>query len=640
MKKKLLVFCVLAMAIMCLFAISVSAASTEAIDGVTYYLNNGSASVTNANKSCTLETVIIPETVTGADGTEYTVKEINTQAFQSNTSIKYVSIPATVTKVGQQAFQSCTNLVFVDFNDNANAMSWPGCGVFDNCKSLKAISLPDGLAKIPDQCFRNCAELTAVYLPSSLQWISGNKGDDGAGFYNNAKMYFVQDSFDVVDKNGNFYTADTFEAPAKPAIYYFPSGLLYLCGHHNRNSSHSMDANGMVANTGLDDLAITNCKNLNSILVLPEGFTGFDDVANKGNADQRGDTVGSGLIRNCATKENPITVVFMGKIDRVSMDRKSGGTQYMTYVFANEANTDFENTKIGTWYNTSDSGYQNQNEMYVVFCHANNGEGAKYKVSFVGQEGNTVYPVLTSELQDGATIHMVSPANNVLVAEPDCVTDRLTNTFCFCGKAIDVNKAEEGTALGHEFDLEKGATKFNIVYANYLANGTLNIKCARCEECNGSDVDPIISSFKGFSTKEEGSGLTFGYTLDLEAIKEYEAVNGKTLEFGFVVAVQAFLGDNAPLDKDGNAASDKVIKASITSENYTYTGADFRLTGNWDGTANVNGEEVAVKDIKFYMAGYILDGTSVIYINDGATSDKADAVSYNQFAVVEEAPVE
>ena len=186
----------------------------------------------------------------------------------------------------------------------------------------------------------------------------------------------------------------------------------------------------------------------------------------------------------------------------------------------------------------------------------------------------------------------------------------------------------------------------SIAYTNYLAKGIKTQKC-QSEGCvhnitpNTVEVNPIISSFKGFSTKEVGDGLTFGYTLNLEAIEEYEAVNSTTLEFGFVVAVQAFLGDNAPLDKDGNAASNNVIKASITSEDHTYTGADFRLTSaSWDGTANINGVETALKDIKFYMAGYIIDGASVIYINDGATGNSADAYSYRDIAGTEVIPEE
>ena len=123
MKKKILLFVAIVAMLVCLFAFSASAASTETIDGVTYYLNNGSASVTNANKSCALETVIIPEVVIGADGKEYTVKTINQQAFKDNKTIKYVSIPATMTKLDAAAFYGCSNLVFVDFNDNQNTIT-------------------------------------------------------------------------------------------------------------------------------------------------------------------------------------------------------------------------------------------------------------------------------------------------------------------------------------------------------------------------------------------------------------------------------------------------------------------------------------------------------------------------------------
>ena len=165
--KKYLIALMLVMLMCCLFAITIQGAET--IDGIVYNLNsNGYATITNANKSCQLETLIIPDKVIGANGNEYTVNEISNQAFQGNTKIKYVSFPTTITKIGQQAFQNCSSLIFAEFNDSETPMSWPGCGVFDNCKALKSISLPNGLSKIPDQCFRNCAELTAVYLPSTL----------------------------------------------------------------------------------------------------------------------------------------------------------------------------------------------------------------------------------------------------------------------------------------------------------------------------------------------------------------------------------------------------------------------------------------------------------------------------------------
>ena len=47
MKKALLIVAIVAM-LVCVFAISVSAATTETLDGITYYLNGSTASVTKA----------------------------------------------------------------------------------------------------------------------------------------------------------------------------------------------------------------------------------------------------------------------------------------------------------------------------------------------------------------------------------------------------------------------------------------------------------------------------------------------------------------------------------------------------------------------------------------------------------------
>ncbi len=638
MKKKILLCLCTVLMLVCLFAISASA--SEIINGLKYDLNsNGTARLTkNGNQSVEMEFVNIPETVVGADGKTYTVTEVHEGSFRNNKNIKYVSLPPTITLIGGGAFNSCSNLVFVDFNNNQNDINMTSWGVFRDCTSLKAVCLPDNVKTIGDQAFTNCKALTAVYLPARVEHIKGNKSaGDGPAFGNSPNMYLVNEKFEVRDENGNFYTADTFELPAKPQIYYFPSTLKTITGPHNTNKSFAMDENGMVINTGAEDCAFYNLPNLNSIIVLPEGYCGYDDrsLNSSNNAqitDFRGDTISSGLFQKCGTKESPLTIVFLGKIDRISMGRK-GEIQYTTFVFANEANTSFENTKIGTWYNTSDTGYSNQNEIYAIFCHANNGEGAKYKIALKGSADDSKYPVLTSELQDGAT-HIIDTKANEIVSNPTCTLGTVVNTFCFCGGKIDEEKEIFGTALGHEFDLEKGATKYSVVYANYLANGILNTKCARCEECSESEVNPIISSFKGYSIKEDGNGITFGYTIDYAALDEFAKINGKKVDLGFVVAAQSKVTDNKLLNADGSVVNANVIKASIITwsnidseneETVKYSGADFKLTGNFTGLENV----------VLCMAGYLFDG-AVAYLNANASGEASDYITYGELVAVTE----
>lgn len=644
MKKKALVFCLIVIAAMCLFAVSVSAA-TETIDGLVYDLNgNGTARLAkNANQQVVIDKLIIPEKVKSADGREYTVTEVYEGSFRGNTSIRYLSLPPTITFIGGGAFNGCSSLVFVDFNDNPNNINMSSWGIFRECKSLKAVCLPDYVKIVGDQCFTNCKSLTAVYLPANLEIIKGNKTDGPAfGGQNSGNicpdLFFTNEKFSVRDENGEFYIPEEFPVPEKPDIYYFPSTVKAITANHNPNNN-PLDENGMIqitSNYAMSDCGIQFCSNLNSILVLPEGYIGYSDQSSgdaKLDENQRGDTLSYGLLPGCGTATNPLTVVFMGKIDRVSFDKRDGNTQYTTYVFANKANTDFTNTLIGTGYRTDNSDYRNQSEMYVVFCHANNGEGAKYKIGFTGKAGEAYYPELTSEIIEDGAIHVVSPDKNQIASQPNCDTDMLVNTFCFCGKAIAENVEIQGTKLGHEFDLLKGASEYSITYENYLADGSLNIKCARCNELHSKTAKPVISSFKGYSTKIKSNAITIGYTFDYEALAEYERVNKKSLEFGFVFAIRANLGDSAPLDENGNKlAEDSVVK--LTVDQKSATGFDIKISGNWDNTVTINGKQIALKEVELILCGYVFDGT-VNYLQDSGSTKNAssvDSIKYSSIA--------
>ncbi len=643
MKRKFVFFVAITAVLICLMAISASAA-TETINKVTYDLNTGNktATVTSANKYCYLTEVIIPEKVTGSDGNEYTVTAIGKEAFRGNLNLMYISLPATITSIGEAAFLDCKNLVFVDFNDNQNKITANAYGIFRNCTSLKALCLPDGLTAIYDQFATNATALTAVYLPSNLEFVRGNKWAwDGPAFGNSPEMYLVNEKFSVRDENGNFYTASTFVPPKKPEVYYFPENLKAITGDHNTNENFKMDDSGMVTNTGLEDCGFYNLPNINSVLVLPESYQGYDDreLSTSGwkvaqFTDFRGDTIESGLFQNCGTEENPLTVVFLGKIDRVSMGR-SGQSQYTTYVFANPANTGFENTKIGTSYDTSYATYSNQTEMYAVFCYANNSAGAKYKLSFEGSDSLNTYPVLKTELVEDASCHISSPRNNEIAKLPDCVTDMLINTFCFCGVPIETNVTVEGTKTNHNFNLEEGATKVKITYVNYLAKGNATIKCAKCDVTSKATAAPIIIEFKGFSTKINGDGLVISYLIDYTALDEYAKINKDSVQLGFVIAVKHLVSGEL-IDQSGNAAENVskiplVIwnESSSLEDDVRYNGAEMILTGFENGTVDVNGTETDIRDIEIYMAGFLIDANGVYYLNANGSSDSPNYTTYN-----------
>ena len=179
----------------------------------------------------------------------------------------------------------------------------------------------------------------------------------------------------------------------------------------------------------------------------------------------------------------------------------------------------------------------------------------------------------------------------------------------------------------------------SIEYTNYLASGTKISACknAGCEHNLTpfvTSASPIITEFKGFSVSEDGDGITFGYTFDNDAIAEFEKYNGK-IELGFVVAVKSLLGDSAPLNTDGSVASANVVKAVVTDEEIAYTGADFVLRGDWNRSVVLGNETVDIKDVEFYMAGYLMVGGTATYLNVGASGNTADTVTFNSCTVPE-----
>lgn len=193
MKKKLLLTISMALFLVCIFVISVSAA-TE-IDGLYYSLSgsgeNAVAELTSDNVKCTIENVVIPESVT-YDGVTYRVTAIQVNGFSGsnpqwagNKVIKSVVIPASVKSIGSHAFRNCTaleSLTVYAKNENGIALS---DAEFYNCTSLKEVDMsmsditvfgqycfngdkslvtfkyPPKLKSIGAQCFRSCKALTS-----------------------------------------------------------------------------------------------------------------------------------------------------------------------------------------------------------------------------------------------------------------------------------------------------------------------------------------------------------------------------------------------------------------------------------------------------------------------------------------------
>lgn len=144
-------------------------------------------------KTCTLNDIEIPVTVTASDGSAYAVTSLCpgcfwVNFFSSGTTLKTVSMPPTVTSIGNSAFASnrglesveglervttlgntvfggCPSLTTLDCLDNVETI---GTSCFSGCKLIQSLSLPK-VKSIPSLCFANCRALNNIYLPEAIE---------------------------------------------------------------------------------------------------------------------------------------------------------------------------------------------------------------------------------------------------------------------------------------------------------------------------------------------------------------------------------------------------------------------------------------------------------------------------------------
>lgn len=179
--------------------------------------------VTITKYTGTESTVILPSTINS-----WPVTKIGEDAFQDNTTITSVTIPANVTEIGSNAFAGCTNLTIVNYagdwsnltiqsgnpavedaaKDAANEQLFDFEFILNNtavvvtnykCKGTAAdvtipsrykgkpvtainnaafpnsavtsVTIPDSITSIPDAAFVNCSKLTNISIPNSVTYI-------------------------------------------------------------------------------------------------------------------------------------------------------------------------------------------------------------------------------------------------------------------------------------------------------------------------------------------------------------------------------------------------------------------------------------------------------------------------------------
>ena len=160
-------------------------------------LDDGTAEITKYTGNATK--LKIPSKLGG-----YTVTSIGLTAFAYCTSLKSITIPASVSYIGRYAFDNCrlltsisvsnTNNKYCDingvlFNKNKteliqypigntketysipNSVNIIGVKAFEGCKSLTSVTIPNSVTSICGYAFKDCVSLISITIPNGVTSI-------------------------------------------------------------------------------------------------------------------------------------------------------------------------------------------------------------------------------------------------------------------------------------------------------------------------------------------------------------------------------------------------------------------------------------------------------------------------------------
>lgn len=352
------------------------------------FLDPPPKTVTITKYTGTESTVILPSTINS-----WPVTKIGEDAFQDNTTITSVTIPASVTEIGSNAFAGCTNLTSVHYagdwsnltiqsgnpavQDAANAplfnfefilnntavvvtnykyngaaadvtipsryqgkpVTTIGHAAFFN-SAVTSVTIPDSVTSISDEAFINCPKLTNISIPNSVTYI---------GF-------------------SAFSSCTSLKSITLPSSLSFISGALFL-GCSQLTTIHIP-----VSVTSIGNNAFADCPSLMTV-TYPGSKTQWDDITKGRNSD----VLENHLI--CAMLEATFTADGES-ISTQTIDR--GGK------FTEPAAPSKENHTFAGWYNGDekfDFDADTTNAPNVLELVAK-WEKSKYTVKFVSDHGS------------------------------------------------------------------------------------------------------------------------------------------------------------------------------------------------------------------------------------------------------------
>lgn len=190
------------------------------------------------------------------------VKEIGANAFNGQSAITAITLPATVAAIGSSAFVNCTGLTAVTFDPLAE-LKTIGTGAFAYCQLLTSITIPDQVTEIGASAFIGCTKLHTVTISanSALKSIGIN------AFNNCAALTAINIPADLTSLGA---AAFVYCSALKTVTI---AGNLTAIGDHTFNGCSALESIIIPESvTSIGNSAFNDCQKLTTI-AIPEKVT-------------------------------------------------------------------------------------------------------------------------------------------------------------------------------------------------------------------------------------------------------------------------------------------------------------------------------------------------------------------------------
>ena len=176
------------------------------------------------------------------------ITDIGQSSF-SQTDIRTISLPDSITAIQHNAFNKCKNLYQVNLSQN---LIFIGDYAFSECSSLSEIILPESLKSLGSYCFYKCLSLKHITIPSNAI----NEKNGRAFLDSGLETITLSEGIKVIP--ADFFSNTNIKEIVLPStIEEIGSGVFKNC-----KSLNKIELNKGLARIGVNSFAYTNIKEI------------------------------------------------------------------------------------------------------------------------------------------------------------------------------------------------------------------------------------------------------------------------------------------------------------------------------------------------------------------------------------------